>query len=106
MRIVQLINKTDIYIIPSINPDGFEHGRRSNANFKDLNRNFPDLRFPGRETQGPHGPEPEVNAIMEWSKKHHFVLSANFHGGALVANYPYDGNYGRGSGIIEVSRSR
>jgi len=103
LRIMNLIDNTDIYVIPSMNPDGFEHGRRANSNFRDLNRNFPDKRFPGRETQGPHGPEPEVTAIMEWSKKHNFVLSANFHGGAVVANYPYDGNNGRGGGVIERS---
>jgi murein tripeptide amidase MpaA len=48
-RITKLIDNTDIYIIPSMNPDGnesnislnlqgFEVGRRANANFKDLNR--------------------------------------------------------------------
>eukprot|EP01118_Nematostelium_gracile_P010988 TRINITY_DN385_c0_g1_i3.p1 TRINITY_DN385_c0_g1~~TRINITY_DN385_c0_g1_i3.p1 ORF type:complete len:259 (-),score=71.17 TRINITY_DN385_c0_g1_i3:75-851(-) len=82
-----------------MNPDGFEHGRRANANFKDLNRNFPDIRFPGREIQSGHGPESEVKAIMEWSLSHRFVLSANYHGGALVANYPYDGNVNRMSSI-------
>lgn len=28
---------------------------------------------------------------MNWSNSRNFVLSANFHGGALVANYAYDG---------------
>ena len=28
---------------------------------------------------------------MNWSLSRHFVLSINFHGGAVVANYPWDG---------------
>lgn len=34
--------------------------------------------------------QPEVAAVMEWSKRHKFVLSASLHQGALVANYPHD----------------
>ncbi len=37
-RITKLINRTDIYIIPSMNPDGFERARRENVQGYDLNR--------------------------------------------------------------------
>jgi len=100
-RIKKIIDNTDIYILPSMNPDGFEAGRRANANFKDLNRNFPDLRYPGKEVQSGQGPEIETVQMMQWSKKHRFVLSANLHGGAVVANYPYDGNPTMRNGVIE-----
>jgi len=97
-RITRLIDNTDIYIVPTMNPDGFENARRTNNNFIDLNRNFPDLRFPGRQTGAI---QPETKALMDFTRNHHFVLSANFHGGSLVANYPYDGNLYRNSGVIE-----
>jgi carboxypeptidase D len=93
VRIQTLLDTVDIWILPSMNPDGFEHNRRTNANGVDLNRNFPD-RIMGNMGRT----QPEVQAIKVWSRVNHFVLSANLHGGDLVANYPYDGNRQHQSG--------
>ncbi|KAK6034410.1 zinc carboxypeptidase [Cooperia oncophora] len=63
---------------------------RSNEHNVDLNRNFP-ARFPShREQSGGGDPEPETAAVMKWLEEHPFVVSANLHGGSLVANYPFD----------------
>lgn len=84
----------DVYIIPSVNPDGFLMGRRTNANGYDLNRNFPD-RF-GWHTR-PR--QKETQAIMDWMRARKFVMGANLHGGSVVANYGFDGNRQRRSGV-------
>lgn len=107
--ITSLVNSTRIHILPSMNPDGYERSRegdcesetgRPNANDKDLNRNFPD-RFGQNEDN--KDTQPEVAAIMKWSKDYPFVLGANLHGGSLVANYPMDGNREQQSGQYERS---
>ena len=87
--ITNLINTTRIHIICSLNPDGYERGDtrdgRFNYNHVDLNRNFNDP-FDRRLVNI----QPETVAITRWLKQYPFVLSAALHGGALVANYPYD----------------
>lgn len=62
---------------------------RPNANKFDLNRNFPDQYG---ETKDNRERQPETAAVMKWIQSLPFVLSANLHGGSLVANYPYDDN--------------
>ena len=88
-RATNLIDNTAIFIMPSMNPDGFENGERYNANGVDLNRDFPDQFSDPNNTL--NGRQPETRAMMEWTWDHSFVLSANMHTGALVANYPFDG---------------
>jgi len=96
-RVTKLVDSVDIIIVPTMNPDGFERGTRSNANNKDLNRDFPD-QFTSNHNDAV-GRQPETAAIMSFVSSRHFVLSANFHGGSLVANYPFDGNRNYRSGV-------
>lgn len=84
-----LVNHTEIFIMPSMNPDGAARKRRGNSGWKDLNRNFPD--FSTRDNQNDsHGREEETVAVMNWQDQRNFTLSANFHGGTKVVNYPWD----------------
>ena len=96
-RVTRLVDSTRIHILPTMNPDGFEMSHegdaqsvtgRANAHNKDLNRNFPDQYFTKQNENAVA--EPETAAVMAWSRQFPFVLSANLHGGSLVANYPFD----------------
>jgi len=100
-RITKLVDETAIYIVPTMNPDGFERRTRGNANGIDLNRNFPDQFTSPPNTKA--GRQVETVAVMSFVEEHNFVLSANYHGGAVVANYPYDGNANQRSGVYTPS---
>jgi hypothetical protein len=87
--VTNILNKIQLHILVSMNPDGAIRGRRGNATGVDLNRNFPD--FSTEDNQNTRkGRAPETQAVMQWQASHRFVLSANFHGGAEVVNYPWD----------------
>ncbi|MEW5807449.1 MAG: M14 family zinc carboxypeptidase [Acidobacteriota bacterium] len=88
-RITNIVDTMEVWVLPSMNPDGTEMHMRYNANYVDLNRDFPDqFEDPVDSTEGR---QPETAAVMNWGYAHSTLLSANFHGGAVVANYPYDG---------------
>ncbi|XP_076646852.1 carboxypeptidase D svr isoform X1 [Halictus rubicundus] len=111
-RVTKLVNNTDIFLMPSMNPDGFEKSKegncesekdfsgRENANHIDLNRDFPD-QFDRRNSQLQKGSsildgrQNETIAVMTWIAKEPFVLSGNLHGGAVVVSYPYDSGISR-----------
>lgn len=108
-RIQLLLNSTRICILPSMNPDGAELGQRNNARYHDLNRDFDDPLKKGRGLGNLYSVgkgsyhQPEVEALISWSKKQRFILSAVFHGGATVANYPMDCSPTYQSGIYTAS---
>ncbi|XP_039273003.2 carboxypeptidase E-like isoform X1 [Styela clava] len=112
-----LVNNVRIHVLVSMNPDGYEQAYntpfpkdymtgRANVRGVDLNRNFPDFsqiecstedsnhlalnRDYAREAVEGLILEPETKAVFEWIMEIPFVISANLHGGDLVANYPYD----------------
>lgn len=92
-EITELVDNTEIYVMPSMNPDGSASRSRGNANWVDLNRNFPD--WTGNDPNTGAGRQPETRAVMRFQEQRNFALSANFHGGAVVVNYPWDSTYER-----------
>jgi hypothetical protein len=90
-EVKNLVDNLEIWINPLANPDGtYTNGDtiaypvRSNADGIDLNRNFPDPLDPNI-TQ-----EKETSDMIKFMRKHKFVISANFHSGSEVVNYPWD----------------
>ncbi len=89
--VTDLLDEIDFYIMPVMNPDGFVANTRYNANGYDLNRNFPD--FINDPEDDPSGKQTETAELMQFYAERRGVLSANFHTGALVVNYPWDTTY-------------
>ncbi len=85
-----IVEGAHVWVLPVMNPDGYEAVTRYNANGRDLNRDFPD-QFRGGMCMCPVGRQAETKTIMEWTDQNPFVSSLVFHGGALVVNYPLDG---------------
>jgi murein tripeptide amidase MpaA len=90
-RVRDLADNLEIWINPLANPDGmYRTGNiisspvRYNSNGIDLNRNFPDPFTPFTKQ------EIETVDMMNFLEMHRFVISANFHSGAEVVNYPWD----------------
>ena len=98
-RITNILNNIELWILPVSNPDGtyynsspsgysITNAQRYNANDVDLNRNYPD------PSTGAHPDgnlyQPETQAMMNLADSMNFVMSANFHGGSDVVNFPWD----------------
>lgn len=88
--ITGLVDDMALFVVPMTNPDGVEQGTRGNGNWVDLNRNFP-YWWEGSTWQ----PEAETMHLMNFSLEENFVLGINYHAGAEVVNYIWDGIYTR-----------
>ena len=85
-RVTHLVNNTEIFLLPSLNPDGYEASQegacdnnrrgRNNANNIDLNRNFPkQFDEPQNDLRRlKEGREPETLAVMNWITRSVIIL--------------------------------
>ena len=95
-EIRSILNNVELWINPLANPDGTYRNNnnsifiasRYNANWIDLNRNYPDPEDGPHPDGNPY--QPETIAFMNFTDSVGFDLSSNFHSGAVVANYPWD----------------
>ena len=94
--VTRLVDNIEIWINPLANPDAtYNNGddrigmpRRFNNNNADLNRNFPGID--GNEHPDEMEYQPENLAQMHFMDSVRPVISANFHGGIEVVDYPWD----------------
>ncbi|OWK15320.1 hypothetical protein Celaphus_00000804, partial [Cervus elaphus hippelaphus] len=87
--VTQLVDRTRIVIVPSLNPDGREKAQekdctsktgQTNARGKDLDTDFTS-----------NASQPETKAIIEnLIQKQDFSLSVALDGGSVLVTYPYD----------------
>lgn len=92
----RLVDSIEIFINPLANPDGTYAGgnntvngaTRYNSNGIDLNRNYPDPVYGLHPDGNPW--QSETAAFMSFASSKGLTMSANFHGGAEVFNYPWD----------------
>ena len=96
-RITDILDSVDLFIFPCTNPDGTYYGgnntvygaRRENAHNIDLNRHFPDFDD-GPHPDGQSYYQDEAQWMMDLAQEYLFTMSANYHGGSEVMNYPWD----------------
>jgi len=95
-RVTNIVNNIDLWICPLANPDGtflssetsITSAQRGNYGNVDLNRNYPDPAM----GQHPDGElwQAETVAFMNFASQHHFNMSANYHDGSELLNFPWD----------------
>lgn len=98
-QVQHIMDNVDLWICPVENPDGMyarndnsmggsswsgSGSTRANAHGVDLNRNYPEVGQPAKNY------EPEIQGMIDFATQHHFVMSANLHGGAELYNFPWD----------------
>jgi hypothetical protein len=85
--VTELVNTREIWVQPSVNPDGHHLGTRSNANGVDMNRNHGYMYY--SSGSGPFS-EPELVHFREWSMQNNFSTSLSFHGVTRYYNYTWN----------------
>lgn len=102
-----ILDATVFHLIPTINPDGFDQAYpscsgvtgRYTSDGTDMNRDFPSHWFSGIRVKTAE----ETQMIKDYAKKVPAVMGISFHDGALVTNYPWDGEPDIASGVYAAS---
>lgn len=81
-RLTNMINKSEIYFVMAVNPDGYA-SRSRYANGVDPNRDYPWPETPNRTSNSC------ITAIMDFFHAHNFAGSIDFHASGKLIMYPW-----------------
>ena len=84
-----LIDNREIWILPTLNPDGKIANERQNANNVDLNRDYGYFWDGWGSSPGPCS-QIENKTMREHLEQNNISLEYNYHSAAEVVNYPWD----------------
>ena len=90
--VTSLVDGREIWVIPMVNPDGVERGRRENTNGVDLNRDYGYMWDGWGGSPSPLS-QPEVESIWRFVLDRRFVFSTSFHSGTEYMSLPWSYHY-------------
>ena len=96
-QVTKLLDNMEIWINPNGNPDGTYNKSdnsvggaiRKNANYKDLNRNFPCPSMDGKMNPNNSPIQKETIALIKFLDENPISLSGDLHSGAVYVCYPW-----------------
>jgi len=88
-QVQALVNNREIWILPTINPDGKVANSRYNANGVDLNRNY-GYFWDGAGGGSVPFSEIENQVMLQHLEENNVSLEYNYHSVAQYVNYPWD----------------
>ncbi len=87
-RIRKLVNETEIWFFPMVNPDGRQLLTRRNSNFVDINRDWGYMWDGWGNSSQPYS-QPETRALLRWLLDHQFTMMISLHAGAELISHPW-----------------
>ena len=91
-QVQDLVNNKEIWILPTINPDGKVANTRRNANNVDLNRDYGYFWDGWGGSPGPCS-QIENKVMVQHLDENDISLEYNYHSVAQYVNYPWDYHY-------------